>query len=304
MDYGEALAANNGVAGGMPETREPALETPTTQGGVLARDTTRAPLLGWPDRLQQGNNLLRRLLPDRVAQISLPNDLDYNSKTLLVAPYDGAENLILTFGGNTGYLMLPPPIVMLPNAHLVALRDPQRCFGLCGIPGLGDNYRECLGNLRQIIAALGAKRVYCIGVSAGGYPALRYGLDLGAHGVLGFSAPTTLDLADDGDAPLSRYPQLTALYRQRQKIDFDLDMVRSFAVAPKRPRCLLLYSPSSDRDAWLAKRMAGIEGVELDEVSEEAGHRVFLWLNGSNGVPHYIERLLALQPVGAGSAAS
>jgi len=248
---------------------------------------------GWPDRIEAGNALMSELFPELVAETTLPTDLDYNRSSLLVAPWPGATKVLITFGGNTGYLMLPPPIVTLENTHLIAIRDPQRCFALCGIPGLGATYAECVNNLRHLIDALGGPEIYVTGVSAGGYPALRYGLDLGAQGVLGFSAPTTLDLADDPGADLSRYPQLTALYRQQP--DIPLDLARLYAGASPRPSVILLFSLSNDRDTWLADRMRPIEGIEADPVANEAGHRVFVWLNAANAIPQYFDRLFALR---------
>ena len=255
------------------------------------------PKPGWPERIQQGNALLNELFPDLVAETKLPTDLDYNRSCLLVAPWEGATKVLITFGGNTGYLMLPPLIVTMENTHLIAIRDPQRCFALCGIPGLGETYAACVANLRRLIDALGGPDVYITGVSAGGYPALRFGLDVGAQGVLGFSAPTTLDLADDPGADLSRYPQLTALYRQQP--DIPLDLARLYAATSPRPSALLLFSLSNDRDTWLAERMRHIEGVEIDPVANEAGHRVFVWLNAANAIPQYFDRLFALRRVAA-----
>jgi len=259
----------------------------------LPNETAPPPKLGWPARIQQGNALLNALLPELSAETTLPTDLDYNRSCLLVAPWEGATKVLIAFGGNTGYLMLPPPIVTLQNTHLIAIRDPQRCFALCGVPGLGHTYADCVANLRRLVAALGGPDIYVTGVSAGGYPALRYGLDLGAEGVLGFSAPTTLDLADDPGADLSRYPQLTALYRQQP--DIPLDLARLYAATSPRPHAILLFSMSNDRDTWLADRMRHIEGVEANPVSNEAGHRVFVWLNAANAIPQYFDRLFALR---------
>ncbi len=260
-------------------------------------ETAHPPQFGWPDRIQLGNALLRELLPDLTAKTTPPTDLDYSRSCLLVAPCPGATSVLITFGGNTGYLMLPAPVVTLQNTHLIAIRDPTRCFALCGVPGLGQTYTECIDNLRRLITALGEPEIYCAGVSAGGYPALRYGLDLGASGVLGFSAPTTLDLSNDPGADLSRYPQLTALYRQQPQLA--QDVAQLYATSKPRPRVILLFSPSNDRDTWLADRMRGIEGVEIEPVDNEAGHRVFVWLNSANAIPQYFERLLTFRAVEA-----
>lgn len=245
-------------------------------------------------RVEDGNLSLQRLFAGQIAETTLPTGSNYNDATLLFAPCRGATSLVITFGGNTAQLMLPSEITTL-QTHLIAIRDRHRCFSMRGVPGLGRNYAGCLDNLRRLIAKFRITSVYCAGVSAGGYPALRYGLDLGANGVLAFSAPTTLDLADDGNAPLSRYPQLTALYRDLP--DIPLDLAKLYANTLPRPRAILVYSPADKRDSWLANRMAGIEGVELDVAPEEAGHRVFPWLKSADRVSAYIEKLLLLRPM-------
>jgi hypothetical protein len=276
----------------MPETgRQPDAEM---------RSRPKSTRLSWHERVQDGNRLLNRLFPALVAAASLPGDEDYSRATLLVAPCENATSLVLTFGGNTGYLMLPPGLVSLPNTHVIAIRDPKRCFALCGVPGLGATYADCLVNLRLLMAELGATELFCAGVSAGGFPAFRYGLDLGAAGVLGFSTPTTLDLADELGAGLANYPQLTALYRNRP--DMPLDLARPYAQTLPRPRAILVYSPSNDRDSWLAARMGGLPGVEISAVSEEAGHRVFQWLSTGNGITQYLGRLLSLRALTAEDA--
>jgi hypothetical protein len=274
----------------------------TLQAGMVGQDP--ASLLdvpgqryAWPERLKQGNALLQTLFPGRIRDSDLPGMPKFDGVPLLVAPWEGATRVVLSFGGNTGFLMLPQSLLSLRDTHLIAVRDPLRCFALFGIPGLGDSYRLALGAIRQLMAAMGATDLYCTGVSAGGYPALRYALDLGAQGVLGFSAPTTLDVADDDNAPLSRYPQLTALYKRKHELDFDLDLARSYAAAPVRPSAILMYSSSHNRDAWLAHRMANLAGVTIKAVSPEAGHRVFLWLNNQNYVRDYVAEMLTLKHV-------
>lgn len=264
------------------------------QGSEAGRPAGRS---GWVDRIKDGNRLLGRLFPQLVEPAELPGDADYSRSTLLVAPCAGARSVVLTFGGNTGYLMLPPGLVSLPNTHVIAIRDPKRCFALCGLPGLGASYGDCLANLRVLMAEMGATELFCAGVSAGGFPAMRYGLDLGAAGVLGFSTPTTLDLSDELGAGLANYPQLTALYRNMP--DIPLDLARPYAQTLPRPRAILVYSPSNDRDSWLAARMGGIAGVEISAVSEEAGHRVFQWLSTGNGITQYLGRLLSLRALTA-----
>jgi len=255
----------------------------------------------WSARVLQGRRHLERLLPAMAERAKMPTEDGNDGRAaILVAPCDGARSVLITFGGNAGYLVLPAAVQQLPKTHIIAIRDPKRCFSLRGVAGLGATYQACCDNLRLLLASLGGTDVHCLGVSAGGYAALRFGLDLGAHGVLGMSAPTTLDLADEPGATLKRYPYLTALYRALP--DMKLDMAQVYAATSPRPRVLLLYAPSHERDAWLANRMDGIPGVELEEINEKAGHRVLQMLEATNTLEHYIQRLRRQQQFYASTA--
>jgi hypothetical protein len=86
--------------------------------------------------------------------------------------------------------------------HVVFLRDGSRRFCMAGVKGLGDSYQETVEALRQIAATLEATEIYCIGWSAGSYAAMRYGLDLGAAGILCF-----------GPAFVGRWSLLRAYWR-------------------------------------------------------------------------------------------
>jgi hypothetical protein len=286
-----ASEPHQAAAGDLPK---PAIQTAAQ---AAAADGKLRAGMQWINRVKAGNQILEELVPDLTPENFLLAESDHSRAATLVAPCEGATRLLMTFGGNTGFLLTPPPIVHMPDCHIISIRDPKRCFALAGVPGLGERYETCVENLRRIIALLGATDIYCAGVSAGGYPALRYALDLGAQGVLGMSAPTTLNLGDDPNAPMSRYPQLTALYRERPEVAIDL--VPPYANTLPRPSVILAYSPSNVRDSWLANRMRGINGVELVTVDDEAGHRVFTWLSKTNEMPYYLGKLMELRQVQA-----
>ena len=152
-----------------------------------------------PRRLLAGETLLRALGMPPATREQTGNDVR-NGILVLRAPK--ASRLILVFNGNTINFSLPKPLIVLPDTHIVLIRDPGRCFGFAGIPDLGPDYPACLDNLRRLIDALEVREVYAIGMSAGGSTALRYGVDLGVHGILGFSVPPTLDLNDAPGAAL------------------------------------------------------------------------------------------------------
>lgn len=61
-----------------------------------------------------------------------------------------------------------------------------------GIPGLADNFEDCVQLLRDWAACLAVEEICCIGTSMGGWGAIRYGAALGAR-VLAFSSDVTLN---------------------------------------------------------------------------------------------------------------
>jgi pimeloyl-ACP methyl ester carboxylesterase len=252
----------------------------------------------WSKRVRQGKRLLSSLFPQYdVYYDGAPGEprADDGRAAILVAPCTGAHAALITFGGNAGYLVLPPAVQALAGTHVIAIRDPKRCFSLCGITGIGDTYETCRDNLRGLLSELGVTSVHCFGVSAGGYSALRFGLDLGAKAVLAMSPPTTLDLASEPGATLTRYPYLTALYRIRPEIGVDL--VPLYEATLPRPRVLMFYSPHHERDEWLANRMRGIPGIRFKETPDKAGHRVMQLLSEDNTLERYVKRLMRMRPL-------
>jgi hypothetical protein len=162
---------------------------------------------------------------------------------------------------------------------------------------LGDDYPTCLANLRKIMEALLVTDSFCMGISAGGSAALRFGCDLGVSGVLGFSVPTTLNLDDDPGAELKNYPQLTLLYRRARHLGIDL-AAYYMSCAP-RPRAILVYSSAHPRDAWLAERMRGMVGVELLDTPDFQGHTTYQFMTDNGRMEGLVKRLFGLRPTSA-----
>jgi len=212
----------------------------------------------------------------------------------LLARHPGARRLVIVFAGNTTHLAIPNPLVGDKQTNLLCVRDPTHCFGLHGLPRIGRTYEECVRTFRTIAARLGVDEIYTIGASAGGYPALRFGFDLGARGVLGFSTPTSLDINDEPRCNRNKYPQLAPLYRKGRELGFDT--VRLYREAEQRPSVLLVYCPDHPRDAMLTERMRGVKGVKLIRAPAEAGHMTFPWANRGGEMGGLLRRLFRLQP--------
>ncbi len=118
----------------------------------------------------------------------------------------GSDAAALVFAGLDGsFGGVPVDLIqamLIPlGVNAIYLFDPNRLLHLAGNPALGRDYAETLLALRRRLKRWGVRRLATIGASAGGFAAMRYGLDLGVERVLGFGAPTTLHqgvLSDDG----------------------------------------------------------------------------------------------------------
>ena len=215
---------------------------------------------------------------------------------LILLRSGAARRVVLVFNGVAGRFSLSRLLIMEMATHVILIRDPERCFGLLGIPELGADYGACVHNLRRILTSLDVDEVYCIGISAGGAPAIKFGVELAVRGILGFSIPTTLDLRNDASADMSRYPQLVRLYRRARHLGTDLAV--EYAARVPRPSMILVHSGRHARDAWLAARMCRQAGVKLLDTKGYDGHDTHHWCVRTGLGRSLIDRLFALQPLG------
>ncbi len=239
-------------------------------------------------RLASGNELLKQL---DLRNLSTAGNSAGGQSDFLLLPSKTASSVTLVISGNQAKFSLPHELALGFDTHIVLLRDRRRCFCLAGLSGLGDDYDTCVGNLRTVFESLGVTTCFSLGMSAGGAGALKLGCDLGAAGILGFSIPTTLDLADDPGAELRHYPQLRKLYSLDRRLGIDL--AAYYRAKQPRPHLILAYSAGHVRDSWLSERMLGIDGVELYETAGYTGHATFGWLRGEKRLPMLLEKLYA-----------
>jgi Tfp pilus assembly protein PilF len=112
---------------------------------------------------------------------------------VMIERAQGSRAIVLVFGGlaslfggaaeDLGFL------AQERRVNALFLTDPQRLFLLNGLTSIGD-YKATLAWIKELARAWDAPNLYCLGFSAGGYPAIRYGADLPARRVLTFAAPT------------------------------------------------------------------------------------------------------------------
>ncbi len=219
---------------------------------------------------------------------------------VLVAPcLSGSDRVIVVFAGLAGEkFALRDDLLDAPDVHLVYLRDYGPKFLLCDIPRLGGSYEACRDALADIVHELGASRVFCLGFSAGGYASLKFGFDLRAEGVLNFSGPTTLSLADVPGATLQKFPQIRHLSLNAPHLLADMASV--YRVSPARPRVRLVFGDAHKRDRMLASRMDGIDGVELMPLEAFDGHRTFPEAIRRGVFSSHLSDLLSFRSLGDG----
>lgn len=180
----------------------------------------------------------------------------------------GSRSAILFFGGIAPMMgaVRPsvPPAVRARGLNGLSFADPRRVMTLKGLPSLGADYDETLASLRALLAAWGVERTYVIGMSAGGYPALRYGIDLGVDRILLLSPGTA---PPETDSPL-----VTRLRQQLGPMAVDIaDYVRDHGAGVP---VIAAWGADNADDAWQAERLAGLPNVELRPVPGVAAHLV------------------------------
>ena len=249
------------------------------------RKASTSAFLGVVERYRAGQDVLAQA--SGAASSKADTDLPDGRVSVALLRKPRARRLTIVFAGNNAQLVVPTPLLAAHDTHLLLVRDPRRCFALAGIDGLGDDYRACLARFSAIIRLLGADEVACIGMSAGGVPALKYGCDLGSFGVLGFSTPTSLNLDDHPGAELKQYPQLVMLYKRDRSLGIDFAAYHQKVAA--RPRATLIYSAGHKRDAFLARRMRGLEDVALLETAEFTGHATYRWAISQGVLPGILD---------------
>jgi hypothetical protein len=174
-------------------------------------------------------------------------------------------------------------------ASLVYIKDLRELWGGCGFPALGPDRASAIKELRHITQVLNVQRIYTFGVSHGGYPALYYGLELGAVGVLnlGGSVDLTPSFVDSLGPMRLEYKYLCEVAPE-----YLINLRDSYESAGQKPRVYIAYSARYPDDRRQAERMAGLPNVELIAVNH-AQHNVLEPLIQTRAFMPLLERLLA-----------
>lgn len=212
---------------------------------------------------------------------------------------DARRAIIVFFGVGSGFWVLAPVLRRYLGSlgcHLVFVRDSRKIGHLAGIEGLGCDYGASVDALRTLLARLGATELSMMGMSLGGYAALRYGLDLGADRVLGLGAYTNVT---PGEVDTDGRDALTRIARAVPGMAVDLRPLYARAVSP--PRVALWYGADHNGDRCQAERFAGVGRVELHPVEALGDHDVLRQMMSSGQVRSVVPWLV--HPEGVEAAA-
>jgi len=107
-----------------------------------------------------------------------------------------ADTTVLVFGGMATRPSMPPKEFFATfstyNANIVFVKDFKQCWYQKGLLGITQDVESTSQYLRSIIPKSSTKLI-CIGTSAGGYGAIRFGIDLSADKIIVFSPQTKIN---------------------------------------------------------------------------------------------------------------
>lgn len=134
-----------------------------------------------------------------------------------------------------------------------------------------ENHDQLKSRLRKAADELEATKIYTMGGSLGGYGALRFGVDMGANGVLVFS-PITTPMRNSWSSTRSLFRNI-----QNDNPSFIPDLDTYFATLKTLPDTTIVYGAKSPRDKVFAHALKGFSGVKFIEVPELGTHDSFRW---------------------------
>ncbi len=140
------------------------------------------------------------------------------------------------------------------NANVIYLFDWANSFYFAGVSGLSRDTETTVAQLRALCAGLHSRRVLCIGQSAGGYGALRYGAKLNADGIIAFS-PLILPVM--ASRTRARIEAETGLPLTEE----ETDLRRLLANHSRPPHIEIVYGTDNAADVASARHLAGLPTV-------------------------------------------
>jgi hypothetical protein len=207
-----------------------------------------------------------RQLPPPVTSGREPFVDDRNSDVQVVRT-PGADTVVIAFCGARHHLGISANLsdrwFAQLGTHLIYLRDRQKIGFTGGVAALGPDMATTIDGLTALVRDTGARRVVCLGNSAGGSGALRYARPLGAERVLALSPITGgrkyARMVGPQLQPGAEMPwgDLVPLYRDGSGV-----------------RARIMYGERNAGDRQQADRMAGLPGVTVEALADWESHHL------------------------------
>jgi Flp pilus assembly protein TadD len=186
----------------------------------------------------------------------------------LEMPVPGSDTILIVFGGTNNRLWMTfsllHRILRKTGVSLIYCRDLQRVWYASGVIGLGDDFQSTVEGFRTLVIRYGATRVLALGNCIGCLAALRYGLSLGAQGVLALSPK--LRLLEDLE-PHQR-AQLRPSHQRRPAEGKNIH--REYVEVSSRPNVALIFGEQCAGDAYNANIMADVPGVAVAGIPDSS----------------------------------
>jgi hypothetical protein len=183
-------------------------------------------------------------------------------------PERARRNLLIVFTGQDKNFWISLDLLHRIFRNMVGQTLYLRDFAaVCFLAGVDPyrNYESTLDHLRGMIQRAETQKVYTLGISAGGFAALKYGLDLSVDAVLALSPQTNLQ-------PLMRSPRTAERFKRHGIPDEVLDLLPFYEQAERRPDVTIVYGGTNEGDGRHAQRMSHIPGIRLVSIPNLAMH--------------------------------
>lgn len=269
--------------------------------GSLARVLGELPV-GGAAAVPEGKNDLAALSgvlpPPQALRRALITEDD--SADVIISPPGDGDTIAVIFTGLRDRMQYPLTVLDHYLAALgvtaVYLRDFDRLLYWNGVRSWGGP--EAMPKRIRSLAA--GRRLVVIGGSAGGFGAIRWGIDLGADRIIAFAPPTNLEeefrqSIGDGRA------KVLANRLRRHIPPEERNLAHRIAAAGGRIPIHLVFGSANAIDSGHARNLAGIPGVHLHSESA-ATHLVLHTLVEAGGFERVLAGLLGLEPAGDGGS--
>ncbi|WP_028029763.1 hypothetical protein [Gemmobacter nectariphilus] len=227
--------------------------------------------------------MIAALPPDTALRRPLVVD---EGQDVTVSPQGETGTTLLVFTGLADQAMVPIEYIdrfcAAAGHSAIYLRDSGRTLYIAGVPALAEDLDGMMAALRGLLQDRQTSRLLCMGTSAGGFGAIRYGLRLEAEKVLCASPPTSCT----ADFLASAEDKRGRLLMRRLWAQFDaaeLDVEPDLRAASGRCQVDVWHGADYPIDVAHAAHLAGCPGVHLRPIAGLDQHSSFaqIVINGA-----------------------